>query len=80
MIQIDQVSKRFELPGTAKPFRRAPKQLVQAVRSVNLHAPNGRITGLLGPNGAGNPGRRWLAWAFWVMRMVCTRASPHGKT
>ncbi|MBK6320924.1 MAG: ATP-binding cassette domain-containing protein [Burkholderiales bacterium] len=53
MIQIDQVSKRFELPGTAKPFRRAPKQLVQAVRSVNLHAPNGRITGLLGPNGAG---------------------------
>jgi len=53
MIEIDNVSKQFAIAGTAKPFRRTPKQVVHAVRGVNLQAPNGRITGLLGPNGAG---------------------------
>lgn len=53
MITIDNVSKQFVVEGAAKPFRRAARQTVQAVRDVTLHAPNGRITGLLGPNGAG---------------------------
>jgi len=53
MITIENVSKEFVVEGTAKPFRRASRQTVQAVRGVSLHAPNGRITGLLGPNGAG---------------------------
>jgi sodium transport system ATP-binding protein len=53
MIEIVNVSKQFAIAGTAKPFRRTPKQVVHAVRGVNLQAPNGRITGLLGPNGAG---------------------------
>lgn len=53
MIEIVNVSKQFAAAGTAKPFRRTPKQVVHAVRGVNLQAPNGRITGLLGPNGAG---------------------------
>jgi sodium transport system ATP-binding protein len=53
MITIDNVSKQFVVEGAAKPFRRASRQTVQAVRGVTLHAPNGRITGLLGPNGAG---------------------------
>ena len=53
MIAIENLSKQFAIAGTAKPFRRTPKQVVQAVRGVNLQAPNGRITGLLGPNGAG---------------------------
>jgi sodium transport system ATP-binding protein len=53
MIEIDNVSKQFAAAGTAKPFRRNPKQVIHAVRGVNLQAPNGRITGLLGPNGAG---------------------------
>lgn len=53
MITIDNVSKQFVVEGAAKPFRRATRQNVQAVRGVTLHAPNGRITGLLGPNGAG---------------------------
>jgi len=53
MIAIDNVSKQFAVASPAKPFRRTPKQVVHAVRGVNLRAPNGRITGLLGPNGAG---------------------------
>jgi len=53
VIQIDNVSKQFVVAGTAKPFRRGAKQVIQAVQGVRLHAPNGRITGLLGPNGAG---------------------------
>jgi sodium transport system ATP-binding protein len=53
MIEIVNVSKQFVVAGAAKPFRRAPKQTIQAVRGVNVSAPNGRITGLLGPNGAG---------------------------
>jgi sodium transport system ATP-binding protein len=53
MIHIDDVSKTFVVAGPSKPFRKAVKQSIQAVRKVQLHAPNGRITGLLGPNGAG---------------------------
>ena len=53
MIEIVNVSKQFMVAGSAKPFRRAPRQIIQAVRGVNVSAPNGRITGLLGPNGAG---------------------------
>ena len=53
MIHIDNVSKAFVTAGPGKLFRQAPKQTIQAVNNVRLHAPNGRITGLLGPNGAG---------------------------
>ncbi|MBP6007007.1 MAG: ATP-binding cassette domain-containing protein [Rhodoferax sp.] len=53
MIEIQNVCKQFVVAGEAKPLRRAPKQIIEAVRGVNLQAPNGRITGLLGPNGAG---------------------------
>ena len=53
MIEIVNVSKQFAVAGSAKLFRRVPKQTVHAVRGVNVSAPNGRITGLLGPNGAG---------------------------
>ena len=53
MIEIVNVSKQFVVAGVSKPFRRTPKQTIQAVHGVNVSAPNGRITGLLGPNGAG---------------------------
>lgn len=53
MIEIQNVCKQFVVAGAAKPLRRSPKQIIEAVRGVNLQAPNGRITGLLGPNGAG---------------------------
>ncbi len=53
MIHIDNVSKAFVVAGNAKPFRRAPPVTVQAVQGVQVHAPDGHITGLLGPNGAG---------------------------
>ena len=53
MIEIQNVCKQFVEAGAAKPLRRAPKKIIEAVRGVNLQAPNGRITGLLGPNGAG---------------------------
>ena len=53
MIEIVNVSKQFVVNGTSKPFRRAPKQSIQAVLGLSVSAPNGRITGLLGPNGAG---------------------------
>jgi sodium transport system ATP-binding protein len=56
MIRIEHAAKRFAAPTSAGPglrFKRAPPRIVQAVRDVNLHAPDGRITGLLGPNGAG---------------------------
>jgi sodium transport system ATP-binding protein len=53
MIEIDQVHKQFVIAAPTKPFQRAPRKTIQAVRGISLHAPNGRITGLLGPNGAG---------------------------
>jgi sodium transport system ATP-binding protein len=53
MIKISQLSKQFHTRPGGSVFRRAPKQVVHAVRQVDLLAPNGRITGLLGPNGAG---------------------------
>ena len=53
MIEIKKLCKQFVVTGVAKPLRRAPRQIVEAVRGVDLFAPNGRITGLLGPNGAG---------------------------
>jgi sodium transport system ATP-binding protein len=53
MIRIDQVSKQFKTPGKGTWFKRAPGQVVQAVKDVTVHAENGCITGLLGANGAG---------------------------
>ncbi|MBB4846037.1 sodium transport system ATP-binding protein [Paucibacter oligotrophus] len=61
MIQIDNVSKQFASRGGSKPGlslasllgKRSAPQLVQAVKDVSVHAPDGRITGLLGANGAG---------------------------
>jgi sodium transport system ATP-binding protein len=53
MIHIDSVSKQFTTQGRAAPFRRAKKQVVQAVKDVTVHAKDGCITGLLGANGAG---------------------------
>jgi sodium transport system ATP-binding protein len=53
MIEIQHLCKQFVVAGVAQPLRRAPLQIVEAVRGVDLFAPNGRITGLLGPNGAG---------------------------
>ncbi len=59
MIRIERLAKSFIAPGSGPRGlsgmtlkRRAPR-VVQAVRDVNLHAPDGHITGLLGPNGAG---------------------------
>ena len=56
MILIEQLAKSFTAAGSRRAglsLRRAPPRVVQAVKDVNLHAPDGRITGLLGPNGAG---------------------------
>ncbi|MEJ6003198.1 ABC transporter ATP-binding protein [Paucibacter soli] len=53
MIKISQLSKQFVTRPGGSVFKRAPKQIVHAVRRVDLDAPDGRITGLLGPNGAG---------------------------
>lgn len=56
MIHIEHLAKQFSAPATGRTglsFRRRERRVVQAVRDVNLLAPNGHITGLLGPNGAG---------------------------
>ena len=56
MIRIEQLAKQFVAPAASRKglsFKRAAPRIVQAVRDVNLHAPDGHITGLLGPNGAG---------------------------
>ena len=56
MIHIEHLAKQFSAPATGRKglsFKRAAPRIVQAVRDVNLHAPDGHITGLLGPNGAG---------------------------
>jgi sodium transport system ATP-binding protein len=53
MIQIDKVSKHFVAKTGGSILKRPAKQIVQAVKSVTVNAPSGRITGLLGPNGAG---------------------------
>ena len=59
MIHIEQLAKQFVAPAAVRKgfsgfsFKRAAPRIVQAVRDVNLHAPDGHITGLLGPNGAG---------------------------
>ena len=53
MIQIENVSKQFIAKSGGSLLKRPTKLLVQAVKSVTVDAPDGRITGLLGPNGAG---------------------------
>jgi sodium transport system ATP-binding protein len=59
MIRIEHLAKQFRAPGSGRSglaalsLKRAAPRVVQAVRDVNLHAPDGHITGLLGPNGAG---------------------------
>ena len=56
MIRIEQLAKQFSAPAVGRQgftFKRAAPRVVQAVRDVNLRAPDGHITGLLGPNGAG---------------------------
>ncbi len=56
MIHIEHLAKQFSAPAAGHKglsFKRAAPRIVQAVRDVNLHAPDGHITGLLGPNGAG---------------------------
>ncbi|HEY4066221.1 MAG TPA: ATP-binding cassette domain-containing protein [Burkholderiaceae bacterium] len=56
MIRIEHAAKQFDAPAAGRSglrLKRAPPRIVHAVRDVNLHAPDGRITGLLGPNGAG---------------------------
>ena len=53
MIDIQGIRKEFRVATPTAPFRRKTPKLVQAMQCVDLHAPNGRITGLLGPNGAG---------------------------
>ena len=55
MIRIEHLAKSFSAPAAAKriALKRTPPRIVHAARDVNLHAPDGHITGLLGPNGAG---------------------------
>ena len=59
MIRIEALAKAFVAPGAgpkglgALTLRRTAPRIVHAVKDVNLHAPDGHITGLLGPNGAG---------------------------
>jgi sodium transport system ATP-binding protein len=63
LIQIEGLAKSFASAGSRsvssatrwfKPARKdAGPRVVRAVVDVNVHAPNGCITGLLGPNGAG---------------------------
>ena len=56
MIHIERLAKAFAVTGGKRggwSLKRGAPRLVQAVKDVSLHAPNGHITGLLGPNGAG---------------------------
>jgi sodium transport system ATP-binding protein len=56
MIRIEHLAKHFNAPAAARRgwrFSRAAPRVVHAVVDVDLHAPDGCITGLLGPNGAG---------------------------
>ena len=53
MIQIEGLAKAFSAPSGGRRLEHARPRVVQAVRDVSLHAPDGHITGLLGPNGAG---------------------------
>jgi sodium transport system ATP-binding protein len=60
MIRIEHLAKAFRVAdGGARKgllpmsFRRGAVRSVQAVKDVDLLAPDGHITGLLGPNGAG---------------------------
>jgi len=57
VIHIEHLAKQFSAPAAGRKglmsLGRGAARIVQAVRDVNLHAPDGHITGLLGPNGAG---------------------------
>ena len=55
MIRIEHLAKSFHAPAGGKrlALKRSMPRFVHAARDVNLHAPDGHITGLLGPNGAG---------------------------
>jgi sodium transport system ATP-binding protein len=60
MIRIEHLAKAFRVTGggakkggVSLPFKRGAVRTVQAVKDVDLFAPDGHITGLLGPNGAG---------------------------
>ena len=57
MIHIEHLAKQFSAPAVSRKglmsLSRGAARIVHAVRDVNLHAPDGHITGLLGPNGAG---------------------------
>ena len=56
MIQIEHLAKQFSAAAAGRKglsLKRTAPRIVHAVRDVNLHAPDGHITGLLGPNGAG---------------------------